>query len=229
VSVDALFYGFNYAHRGLWRTGGCPENSLAAFEKACASGFGIELDVRLTADGEAIVFHDETLDRLTIESGLVEERTIAELTLLRLLGSDQFIPTLAQALEVVRGRTSVLVELKTPPGQEGALEEAVAHLLKDYNSWCGVLSFNPHALRKFGELTPGLPIYTGLNCTGGPIDPDYAKVNFISASVDFVRDPEVQEWRRRGLLAVAWTLRSRAQMETLQPFADTYMFEGFDP
>ncbi len=74
------------AHRGLWRTGAGPENSLAAFEAACRAGYGVELDVRLTADGEAVVFHDDALERMTASSGLVEERTADELAALRLLG-----------------------------------------------------------------------------------------------------------------------------------------------
>ena len=65
----------NYAHRGL-HGGGVPENSMAAFRRAVEAGYGIELDVHLSRDGEVVVFHDETLVRMT---GC--ERRLAELTL----------------------------------------------------------------------------------------------------------------------------------------------------
>ena len=80
MSLPAALTGRPIAHRGLWRPGVRPENSLAAFHAACAAGYGIELDVQLTADGEAVVFHDASLDRMTTESGLVEERTAEALT-----------------------------------------------------------------------------------------------------------------------------------------------------
>src|SRR6185312_11488790 len=114
VSLPSAFLGAPIAHRGLWRSGGAPENSLAAFEAACRAGYGIELDVRLSADGEAMVFHDETLERLTASAGLVEEQTADELQALRLFGSCEVIPTLDEVLVLIDGRTPLLVELKTP-------------------------------------------------------------------------------------------------------------------
>ncbi len=87
MNLPESLAGRPIAHRGLWRPGLRPENSLAAFEAACAAGYGIELDARLTADGEVVVFHDDSLERLTAEGGLVEEHTAAALTAIPLLGS----------------------------------------------------------------------------------------------------------------------------------------------
>jgi glycerophosphoryl diester phosphodiesterase len=67
------------AHRGLWSPDGPPENSLGAFQAACAAGYGIELDVQLSADGEAMVFHDDKLERLTGAPGRIRDRSAAEL------------------------------------------------------------------------------------------------------------------------------------------------------
>ena len=86
------------AHRGLWTPGGAPENSLAAFQAACAGGYGIELDVQLSADGEAVVFHDWTLERLTGAEGRLTDRSLADLRELRLAGTEEGIPTLAEVL-----------------------------------------------------------------------------------------------------------------------------------
>src|SRR3569623_3828479 len=95
------------AHRGLWSPDGAPENSLAAFQAACAGGFGIELDVQLSADGEAMVFHDYGLARLTGAEGKLRDHSVADLTALRLAGTDETIPTLAEALVEVGHRALV--------------------------------------------------------------------------------------------------------------------------
>ncbi len=216
------------AHRGLWRTGSAPENSLASFEAACAGGYGIELDVRLSADGEAIVFHDESLDRMTTESGLVEEYPADTLTALRLLGSDQTIPTLQQALALIGERTLVLVELKTPPGQEGLLEACVAELLADHRGPVGLLSFNPDALAwlaRHGSATPrGLNARTPAQLQAATA----ARADFLSVSQELVADAAVQAWRTHGK-AIAWTVRSAAQQARLKGLADNVIFEGFAP
>ena len=72
-----------YAHRGLWN-GERPENSLAAFRAATEQGFGIEMDVHLTKDGQLVVFHDDSLQRMCGTEGIITERTLAELKELRL-------------------------------------------------------------------------------------------------------------------------------------------------
>src|SRR5690606_36810648 len=103
------------AHSGLWRPGGSPENTLAAFAAARDRGYGVELDVQLTADGRAVVFHDPTLKRMTGRRGAVRDLQAGELGRIALRGSDPSIPTLEAALAVL-GRTPVFVELKTPTG-----------------------------------------------------------------------------------------------------------------
>jgi glycerophosphoryl diester phosphodiesterase len=208
VSLPIAFMGAPLAHRGLWRSGGAPENSLAAFEAACRAGYGIELDVRLSADGEAMVFHDETLERLTASAGLVEEQTTDELQALRLLGSCENIPTLAEVLAGVDGRAPLLVELKTPPGQEGLLERRVAELLGAYAGPVAVLSFNADALAWLAAHA--------------------AQADFLSVQLDLARHDVVQGWRRMGE-ALAWTCRSPADLARVAPFVENVMFEGFNP
>jgi len=228
VSLPVAFMGRPIAHRGLWRTGGPPENSLAAFEAACAKGYGIELDVRLSADGEAMVFHDDVLDRLTASAGLVEEQTADELCALRLLGSNQAIPTLEEALVLIGGRAPVLVELKTPPGQEGLLERQVADLLAAYEGPAAVLSFNADALAWLAAHAPS--IARGLNVsTVEDIGwAERAAADFISVQLDIADQLGVQMWRRMGE-ALAWTCRSPADLARALPMVENVMFEGFDP
>jgi glycerophosphoryl diester phosphodiesterase len=229
VSLQGRLLGAPIAHRGLWRAPARPENSLAAFEAASAAGYGIELDVRLTADGEAVVFHDETLDRMTFQSGLVEEYPVDELTRLTLLGSDQSIPTLEQALTVIGTRALVLIELKTPPGQEGPLEARVAELLAAHPGPAGVLSFNAGALAWMADHAPGLA--RGLNAdTATAFETmDRARPYFLSVSVDLAAHPRLQDWRNNGRAAICWTVRKAADWDRYAALADNLVFEGFIP
>ncbi|MSP51695.1 MAG: glycerophosphodiester phosphodiesterase [Alphaproteobacteria bacterium] len=144
----------DYAHRGLHdRRRGCPENSLAAFEAAIAAGFGIELDVRASSDGEAIVFHDDTLFRLTGIHGTVRSVTAAELGKIRLKGAAETIPTLDTVLALVKSRAPILIELKRE-GASAALERAVAAALVGYRGLVAVMSFEPQSIAWFAEHAP---------------------------------------------------------------------------
>ena len=143
-----------YAHRGLWGEG-VPENSLAAFEAAAKAGFGIELDVQLSADGTVMVFHDYTLERMCTREGLLSELSAEELANIPLNGArfPQFIPTLQQVLAVVKGRVPLLIELKGESG-DTALVPALVRELADYQGvWC-VESFNPLLLRAMKKEAP---------------------------------------------------------------------------
>ena len=203
MTIPAGLTGRPIAHRGLWRGGVRPENSLAAFEAACAGGYGVELDVRLTADGEAVVYHDDSLERLTAASGLVEERTLDELKAITLLGGvHQTIPSLAQALELIAGRSLVLVELKTPPGQEGLLEACVATLLEAYDGPHAVLSFNVAALGWLAGRHPD--ISRGLNLDAAPSTDQLTSSEpaFLSINQNLSQFSEVIAWRA-GAFAIA--------------------------
>ena len=216
------------AHRGLWRTGGAPENSLAAFEAACAAGYGVELDVRLSADGEAMVFHDKTLERLTAEGGLMEERTAKDLQGMRILGSDQYIPSLDQVLRRIDGRALILIELKTPRGQEGLLERRVAEVISDYDGAFGLLSFNADALTWMAGHAPywprGLNARTAEELAAAPL----CRADFLSVSLTLTDDPQVQAWRQDGQ-AIAWTARTPSQFQAARALVDNVIFEGCAP
>ena len=218
------------AHRGLWRAGLRPENSLAAFEAACAGSYGIELDVRLTADGEAVVFHDDGLERLTAQSGLVEERTLEELLAITLFGGEhQAIPSLAQALELIAGRTLVLVELKTPAGQEGLLEAPVAAMLEAYDGPCAVLSFNAAALGWFARRHPSIGRGLNVNAALSALDVELSQPDFLSINTALSDNSDINIWRAAGKPAIAWTVRSPEDMGWLDGLVDNIIFEGFAP
>jgi len=175
-----------------------------------------------------MVFHDDVLDRLTASAGLVEEQTADDLGALHILGSDQTIPTLAEALAVIGDRAPVLVELKTPCGQEGLLERRVAELLADHPGPKAVLSFNPDALAWLARHAPDLR--RGLNASR-PEEialAQRASADFLSVSVDLTVTEALQAWRRMGE-AIAWTCRTPADYARTRTFVENVMFEGFDP
>ena len=227
MTLPHAFIDRPIAHRGLWRTGGPPENTLTAFAAAARKGYAIELDVRLSADGEAMVFHDDILDRLTASAGLVEETPADDLCALRLLGSDQSIPTLEQALAVI-GPAPVLVELKTPAGQEGLLERRVMELLAGHAGPVAVLSFNPDALIWMETHAP--TIRRGLNVASADqlAQTERSRADFLSVSLDMAGHLGVQNWRKMGE-AIAWTCRTPADYARIVSMVEAAMFEGFEP
>ena len=142
-----------YAHRGLWG-GELPENSLGAFRAAAEAGFAIELDIQLSADGEVMVFHDYTLDRVCRRKGKLCELSAAELGNIPLNGiENEHIPTLAEVLAAVDGRVPLLIELKGENG-DTSLVPAALKVLEGYEgAWC-MESFNPLLLRAVKKQAP---------------------------------------------------------------------------
>lgn len=230
------------AHRGLWGPR-APENSLAAFDAAAAAGYGMELDVQLTADGVPVVFHDDRLERLTAAHGRVAERTAAQLAEVRLAGSKETIPSLAETLECVGRRSLVVIELKVLGGEEGALERKVAEVLESYTGPVAILSFNPKAVGWFAEARPDLP--RGLNSTSyhdatswalsaiqrrGLAELEHmhlAQPHFLSLDLDMLHSPGVAALRARGMPVVGWTIRSPDQWARVSSLCDNLMFEGY--
>lgn len=148
-----------YAHRGLHGSFDgkvAAENSISAFRLAVEHGFGIELDTRVSSDGEVIVFHDDTLDRVTGVSGRPEELTAAELAALSLSGTEDGVPTLREVLNLVDGKVPLLVEIKETGGDH-TVAEKTAELLREYRGDYIVESFNPLTLAVIKKLLPGTP------------------------------------------------------------------------
>ncbi len=232
------------AHRGLWNVR-APENSLTAFERACEGGYGMELDVQLSADGEAMVFHDDRLDRMTAETGRLADYSAADLAQMQLGPTEETIPTLSAVLERVAGRGLVMIELKVLGGDEGALERRVAELIDSYHGPHAVLSFNPHAMGWFADHRPG--VLRGLNswsyydATDWMLSPaqreslaelehvGIARPHFLSLGLDMLPSRRADELRAAGLAVAAWTVRSPTRWALVEPHCDSLIFEGWRP
>ena len=236
-----LLFAPPVAHRGLWAPDGAPENSLGAFQAACAAGYGVELDVQLSADGEAMVFHDEDLKRMTGVEGRLCDRTTTELAELRLKGGDERIPTLGETLALVGRRAMVHVELKTPYGQVGPLEQRVHEILIDHAGPVCVIGFNPYSHAWFAERFPG--VLRGLDSysydrasnmseaqRASFANLDHvaiAKPHFLALGLDMLPSEKAARLRAEGLPIIAWTVKTPAQWEAVRDGCDNLIFEGF--
>lgn len=152
----APFLGWNFAHRGLHRADmSVPENSLEAFRLAGEAGYGVELDVQLSKDGQVVVFHDDTLDRVCSVHGRVDAFPYEQLRQMSLCGTEQHIPLFSQVLEVFGGRGPLLVELKTGPRNKELCEKTLA-LLEGYRGDVCIESFDPRIVAWFRRHAPQL-------------------------------------------------------------------------
>ena len=150
----SLFYHWNYAHRGLHtQDKTVPENSLAAFQAAHDAGYGAELDVQLSKDGQVVVFHDDTLDRVTGVHGRVDAFTYDELSKMPLCGTDQTIPLFTEVLKTFYGAGPLIVELKTGPRNQELCEKTY-EILKTYPGLYCIESFNPFIVQWFYKNAP---------------------------------------------------------------------------
>jgi glycerophosphoryl diester phosphodiesterase len=229
------------AHRGLWSPDGPPENSLGAFHAACAAGYGIELDVHLSSDGEAVVFHDDTLKRMTGLEGRIRDRTAAELAEIRLAGSDEKIPTLLETLALIGRRAMVHVELKTAFGEVGPLETRVHEIIADHAGPLCVIGFNPYSHAWYADHYPG--VLRGLDSWSWERPAsmaesqrkayarleqiELARPHFLALGLDVLPHPRAQELRAQGMPVVAWTVRKPEQWDAVKDHCDNLIFEGF--
>jgi len=221
-----------FAHRGLHGPGRI-ENSRAAFEAAIAAGHGIELDVQASADGEAIVFHDYELERLTEGCGAVRTLSAAELGRIRLKGSDETIPTLSEVLALVAGRAPLLIEVKSPERRVAGLSRAVIRALDGYKGPVGVMSFNPEILRRLARLAPRLP--RGLVVTEqgkglrGPWERLWsrwrAKPDFLAYDIRDLPSRFADAQRARGMPVLTWTVRTMQDRARAAEHASQIIYE----
>ena len=223
-----------FAHRGL-HGGALVENSGGAIAAAVAQGWGVELDVQLSADGEAMVFHDYELDRLTMEQGPVARRTAAELQAIRLRVGDAVMPRLAEILQTVAGRVPLLIEVKSRGRRSAPLCAAVARALEAYGGPVGVMSFNPQVPGWFERHAPevlrGLVVTEqGKKGLRGRIERLLAswrsRADFLAYDIRDLPSGFAAGARRRGLPVFTWTVRSDSDRARAAAHADQIIFEA---
>ena len=224
-----------YAHRGL-HGGGRVENSPSAFAAAIERGLGIECDVQRSRDGQAMVFHDWELDRLTGEHGAVKARDAADLGRIAFTASDDTIPTLSQLLAQAGGSVPLLIEIKSKREVRFApLCFAVRRALEGYRGPVAVMSFDPRAVGWFARHAPhivrGLVVTEeGRRTLSGRFRRHLslwqAKPEFLAYDVRDLPSRFAAAQRRRGLPLLTWTVRSEELAERARVHADAAIAEG---
>lgn len=220
---------YAYAHRGLWTETGPPENSLDAFATAAGHGLGIEFDVRPSADGIPVIFHDRTLDRTTQHKGAVEDLTAEELSKIELGGGGN-IPTLSELLKLWPTEAPLLCEMKIDGRTDPvAFAKTVAEQLLHYEKpaaamsfWWDAVSALPNDLMR-GQLIDaseriGVEKFVGITAKAVPPHCDYIACHVSDAA-------RIET----NLPVCIWTVKDSETSLKLKPLVPAQIFEGFDP
>ncbi len=216
-----------FAHRGLHGLG-VPENSLAAFEAALAMGAGIECDLRLTADNVPVVFHDRDAQRLCGDPRAISRVHRDDLRDLRLAGTDGPIPTLADLLDLTRGRVPLLLELKDERNAP-RFAAAVVAALHDYDGPVGVMSFAAGVGQWLAAHAPAVRrglVLSGRDATLRRLDKlRRGQPQFLAVKVSQLHQPWVHA-SRVDLPAYSWTVRTPAERDRVELWANAAIWEG---
>lgn len=235
-------FGVHYAHRGLFdNTGEAPENSLAALKKAVDAGYGIEMDVQLSKDKIPVIFHDESLKRMCNVEGKVHEYTLEELKKFKLASSNETIPTLAEALEVIAGKVPLILEYKLDVAQTKVCQLSNI-LLNNYKGTYCIESFHPLALMWYRKNRPDV--------VRGQLSMNFAKdeankkrvylwvmtnllTNFLTRP-DFIAykysDAAVLSRRlcdKMGAMSIAYTIQGQDAYDKFKKDFELFIFDSF--
>jgi len=223
------------AHRALHdEKDGIYENTLSAAARAVAGGYAIEVDLQPSRDGVPMVFHDYTLERLTGITGNTRDLTAAELGRIKIGGTNDVIPTLAELLETVKGKSGLLLELKGQKGADDGFVKAVAETLEGYKGPVTIMSFNHWLLKDARAVAPRLSL--GLTAKGD--DSAYEEhqkiaeqcnIDFLSYALKTLDCRFVRDFKKTGRPVISWTVRSAKDALRSAEFADQITFGRFIP
>jgi glycerophosphoryl diester phosphodiesterase len=236
------------AHRGLHdAAAGVIENTSSAFAAAVAADYAIECDIQISGDGEAMVFHDHTLERLTERAGRVDTLPAVELQRVPFRASADRMLTLGDLCDLVSGRTALFVEIKSSFNGDLRLVTRAADVLARYTGHVALMSFDPAPIAALRTLAPHLPrgIVAELRYHHAEWSPLPARTKralsyfqhalqsrpqFVAYSVKDL--PAAIPWLARnvlGLPLLTWTVRTDEDRARAERHADQMIFEGLRP
>jgi glycerophosphoryl diester phosphodiesterase len=236
------------AHRGLHdRARGIIENMPGAAKAAIDGNFSIECDIQLSADGEAMVHHDDELGRLTEGSGALLGMTAAQLQAVRFKDTSERMMSLGDLCALVQGRVPLVIEVKSHFDGDRKLVARMSQVLAAYRGPAVGMSFDPDQVLALRALMPQLPRGIIAERRYDPADWPEAtpaqrrgmlhlrhafrtRPHFVAFWVDEL--PAAAPWIARhvfGLPLLTWTVRTPAQRERAARYADQMIFEGFRP
>ncbi len=234
------------AHRGLHNaTKGIVENCESAFDSAINHGYAIECDIELSKDGEAVIFHDDEIDRLMDGNGKVKNFTTRELKQKTYRQGHDQIQTLAELLEQVDGRSTLVIEIKSLWDEDMTLTHRALDVLANYNGPYALMSFDPHIIACVAERSPvtvrGItadrvtdPYYNNLSLARRLEMQSFShlprsKPHFVSFDAAGLPFAAVGEIRDRGHPVICWTIRSPEQASEALRYSDQITFENYYP
>lgn len=230
------------AHRGLHTNDAeSPENSLSACQRAIDRGYGIEIDVQMSSDGQAVVFHDHNLKRMTGVDMHINEMPWAEMKKLKLMGSNQGIPLLGDVLDLVRGQVPLLIEVKNEGAPVGVLEAAMIRELREYSGEFAIQAFNPFVLRYFAGNAPefvrgqlsssfkgdSLAVYKKFLLRYLLLN-HLSRPSFVAYETGALPGWFARRLKKKGLHLLTWTVRDMEEYNRSIKIFDNVIFEGFD-
>jgi glycerophosphoryl diester phosphodiesterase len=248
--LSQTFLGPAIAHRGLHKANeNCCENSLTAILGAIKAGYGIEVDLQLSSDGHAMVFHDYTLDRMTSHNGPINQLPAKELERIFLSDSKDTIMQLSTLLKHVSGRAPLLIELKDQSMSlgptTGILEKAVAQALEGYEGPVAIMSFNPTSVEAMANLAP--QIARGLTTDAFKANEwpevkgqrlqqlrklenyEVIQASFISHDYRDLASHRLAGIKASGDPILCWTVKTHEDEKTARVIADNITFETYLP
>ena len=229
------------SHRGL-HDETRPENSLSAIEAAVERGFPVEIDVQMSVDGRAVVFHDWNLLRLTGFDARVRNTHSGRIAGLKLAGGAERVPFLEDVLDLVRGRQPVVIELKNRK-RPCALEPEVSRILRGYQGDVAIHSFNPFSLGWFRRNHPGI-CRGQISCSFDTDDmAGWKKLILANYGMNWMSRPQFisHHWtqlpaivpiflrRLAGVPLLSWTVRSSQEQSAALLQSDNVFFEAYVP
>ncbi len=231
------------AHRGL-HDSTHPENTLASVKKAIQHNYAIEIDVKMLNDGTLIIMHDATLERLTNKTGSVYDLTKEELKDTKILGTDEYIPTLREVLDCVKGQVPLLLDIKSEKVLDHSLEQKIYEEIKSYIGNIAIMAFNPATVRWFQKHAPNIPRgLLGTIWKGNlPEMPKSSAVKFVLGhnlfawickpqfyAYNIQQIPSFHSKKYKKLPKLAWVTTSQALYQEKAKYIDNIIFENFLP
>jgi glycerophosphoryl diester phosphodiesterase len=235
------------AHRGLHDVGGgIIENTASAFSAAIAANYAIECDLQVSTDGEAMVHHDDVLGRLTEGSARLDARTAAELQHVIFRATSDRMLTLGQLCDLVAGRVTLVIELKSRFEGDRRLVARVAEVLSAYSGPVAVMSFDPAQIAHMRAIAPGLTrglvaerhrrsesesLATGAGRALAYVPQALrSRLQFLAYSIkDLPGAVPLVARNVLGLPLLTWTVRTEDDQQRADRWADQMIFEGFRP
>ncbi len=234
IKKDSWLLTTPVAHRGLHNEL-YGENSMGAYKNAIANGCPIEMDVQLSKDGVPLCFHDDSLERVCGKKAFINDLTHEEIKELKILNTQEGIPTFEEFLKEVNGQVPLMIEIKQQRSKEYDIAKKVVDALKDYKGEFVVQSFDPFIMQKVKKYAPN--ILRG-QLGGVPEGGDLSWIKYTvvkKLTFNFLSKPDYINYYlnhmpiNKKTPTVCWTVRTKEDLALARKLNVNFVFEGVNP